>query len=365
MILKANPLPGRERTFPVWRLATAARDRDAFDLAGPEPACPRLRGGVAAALRRRILHMARRQRALYIRRRRLVHRRQHGGSILHAQVGKRENRSRSRLCRVLRGGDGRQLRPAAGRWTATGDVVLAATMFAGRGLVAGCDVDVGQVHFLVGRIDRWLDIGGGGLLRQWRNDVLDRRLARCPDHDLRHRDLLIERDVSKEVGLDEGLRPRLGLRHLAQDRLTAGRGFAAGCRLGGGGMRAGIGDAGFGSSPLLVGHAQIEKAGRVVLRVHFGDGRLVRKSEANDGHCETVNEDRYDERCRPRASVEPVREKCNGGGRYLRWGDLFCGALRMSVKPLGACTKDSSAERAGSGALGLAKALARRCNCDS
>jgi hypothetical protein len=85
---------------------------------------------------------------------------------------------------------------------------------------AGSDIDVGQGDLFIGTFDRGLDVGRSRLLRCRGNYLLDRDTAWRPDDHLGHGNLIGELDRVFDVGLDERLRSRRSLCHLAESRVA-------------------------------------------------------------------------------------------------------------------------------------------------
>jgi hypothetical protein len=152
---------------------------------------------------------------------------------------------------------------------------------------AGSEVDVGQSLLIIGKLDRRLGFSGYRRLRWRRSDFPDRDAARLPDDHLRHRNLLSKRNGVFDVGLDEGLWARLGLR----DFLQSGRGlrWLAGRSRGmSAGSRSRITN--FGRSARVVRNAEIKLADFVVLRIHPDKRRPVSDDEPHCGDQQDVKD---------------------------------------------------------------------------
>lgn len=177
----------------------------------------------------------------------------------------------------------------------------------------GSEIDVGQRELIIGTLDRRLGFSGCRRLRRRRSDFLDRDAARLPDDHLRHGNLLSKRNRVFDVGLDERLWARLGLR----DFLQSGRGLR---RLAGrsGGVSAGSGSriANFGRETRIVRNAEIKLADFVVLRSDPDKGRPIGYGEPHGGDQQDVKDG--GSRNRSGAAVTEVRpfaEEALGVGR--------------------------------------------------
>ena len=217
----------------------------------------------------------------------------------------------------------------AGTWTVTGDVVLGATVRFKRGLIAGRDVDIGEIEFLIGPVEHGNDIGGGGFFRQGWNDVFRGRLTRRPEDDLGHGNELGQRDGFEKVGLDEGLRAQRGLgggTRKMRRRVGAARGSRCA------GMRVGVGNARGCSSALLSRRAQIELTNREVIGDDSGDRWSVANAEPDDRRGEGVDEDGAEEGCRPMTLRRLGQEERDVAGRHHQHRSNAHGILRGRVK---------------------------------
>ena len=196
------------------------------------------------------------------------------------------------------------------RWSVDGDRRRGACRDdgLGRGMKGGRDLDIGQSELLIGTLDRRLDFRRCRLLRQCGDDLLDRDLARLPDGDLRHGDLLRERDGVLNVGLDKRLRAGLGLRYLTESRL-AGRWFALRSR----GMGAGAGGGSVNARRCthLVGNIQIQLPNGKAISCDSGERGPVGDGEPHHGDATGVKNDGGRNRGGPRALIGPLIEKRN------------------------------------------------------
>ncbi len=192
----------------------------------------------------------------------------------------------------------------------------------------GRDLDIGQGQLLIGALDRRLDLRRSGLLGQCGDDLLDRDFARLPDGDLRHGDLLRERDRVLNVGLDERLRARLGLRYLTESRIAWRR---LALRRRGMGTGAGCGSVDPWRCTHLVGNVQIQLPNGKVISRYFGEWRPVGDGEPHRSDDQGMKDEGGRNRSGPRALIGPLIEKRNRVGRapLETWNPLRDSATRQ------------------------------------